>query len=315
MFRSLCFRREFWVGYVHDKTYNLWSYGARIKLLAGMSVLHPNVHLGIETGSNVEFISLSLSGNAKVSFPFAKSYDENDNTRNISSNFEAINYLLGVGNWETGIDFSARYRGFPDWEFDFCVANVGFVRWNKNLNGMDANGIYTWKRLDLSAMLEPNGFKNFLDEVKSVSVKDSIFSELGIADNHKPFITTIPTSVLWSAKYMLSKNVDVAIIDRIFYADQFVQNSLAVSGNLKIGKYLTLSTGFLIQKNTFGDIMFGCGINQENVSFYMGSDNIVSFFNPDGVKNFSLSFGLNYRFVYRDRIKKELIKNMPFFRT
>lgn len=285
--------REFSLGY-SQKIVNKLTIGSMVKVLTGFSTADiRHLTIGIETGSNLQFVKLSASGNYNISFPASIESDSTDNSK--EGNFNMLNYLTNSSNLGFAFDIGARYQLLPELEISASLIDLGFIRWKSDVQNISHGGSFIWKGFDLSNFTHKPAIHGETYSNSFQAILDSVSEMINLHFDSKPFNTQIPTKLYLAASYKINPLCWAGIVDKVLWYDKQVSNSLTLSGNLQLGQIFSLSAGYSIIDWSFSNLAVGTAIKLGPVEIYCLTGNILAL-NLLNAQNFSLQFGMNFMF-------------------
>jgi len=295
--------REYALGYSQNITDKL-TVGLNIKLLTGFSAFDvKRLNIGIETGSNLEYVKLSANGNYNVSFPVTLNSESNSNT-----NFNPLSYLTNSSNLGFAVDIGARYQILPKLEISASLVDLGYIHWKTNIQNITQSGSFNWKGYDLSNLINEPTINENSYTAPFDALLDSVSEMIKFKFDSTPFKTAIPTKLYMAANYKVSPIFWAGVVDRILFYDKQVSNSLTLSGNLQLGRIFSLSAGYSIIDKSYNNLALGTALKLGPVEFYCLTGNILAL-NLLNAQNLSLQFGMNFMFGKNKLYKTDLKKN------
>jgi len=298
--------REYSLGYSQKVTDKL-SFGSNIKLLTGFSTIDvKRLNIGIETGNNLEYVKLSANGNYNISFPVTLNSDSTNNSNEM--NLNPVRYLTNSSNLGFAIDIGASYQLLPELELSVSLVDLGYIHWKTNVQNISHSGSFNWKGFDLSNLtnepiINENSYTAPFD-----AILDSVSEMINFKFDSNPFNTAIPTKLYMAANYKVSPIFWAGVVDRILFYDKQVSNSLTLSGNIQLGRILSLSAGYSIIDKSYDNLALGTAIKLGPIEIYCLTGNILAL-NILNAQNFSLQFGMNFMFGKNELSQTDLKKN------
>jgi hypothetical protein len=285
--------REYSLGY-GCRIDKRWSVGARAKLLTGFSTVDVRkMNIGLTTGQNFEYLTLSAQGEYNMSLPF--NVEKNDEEQ---IPFDVVGYFTNTSNPGMAFDLGASFRIMPELEVSASIIDLGFIRWKDNVTNISHDGSFRWQGLNLNSFIstpEPVDGENVPNPNPINELTDSIskLTDLQYASN--PFTTGLPTKIFLAGEYAFHPVISVSLVDRLFIYDTQVANSFTLSGNMKLGQIWALSAGYSVIGRSFNNLSIGTSLKLGPFELWAATNNILALQIRE-TSNFNLIFGINLMF-------------------
>ncbi len=282
--------REIGVGYAYSVHTQL-DFGIRLKYLMG-------------------FFNASLPGNAKANINSSGDFFQLDtdikNAQLRTSGLDILldqevdgtsvnlgSHLISSGNSGFAVDIGATYKLNRYYSITGSLLDVGWINWNTNVVNQTLNDTtFTYTGVDLEDVGD-------LVDV----LEDSLFNKFDVTETNDTYRAWLPLKAYGSWIYHYDKNMDM-------YASmgaRYVQGQLKLlyGGGItrRFGRIATLSASALKLPQQFFNVGAAFAVNGGPIQFYMAADQVINFSAPD-FKAFDFRFGINLRFVERDKSLK-----------
>ncbi|MBN1927730.1 MAG: hypothetical protein JW798_17990 [Prolixibacteraceae bacterium] len=301
--------REYALGYARNFD-GLFTVGAKFKLLTGFSTVDvEKMNLGLTTGRNFEYLTLSVEGDYNLCLPVNINPD-NEN----SSDLSIDNYLTNFNNLGMAIDLGASVNLLPDLEISASVIDLGFIHWKDNVTNISHEGSFRWQGLDLNSFIstpEPIEGEDVPNPNPINELMDSIYKLIDFQYASNPFTTGTPTRIFIAGEYSIFPVLSVSLTDQIMIFDKQVSNSLTFAGNLTLGKMWSLSAGYSIIDRSYNNLSLATSLKLGPFEMWAATNNILAL-KIQETSNFNLMFGLNLMFGKNEPpSKRSLIEMEP----
>lgn len=285
--------REYSLGYTQRVNKNL-TFGSRVKFLSGLSAFDvKKMVVGIETGENMEFLKVTVTGDYNICMPFSIGFNEEPNSGENTSNL--VHYITNTSNPGIAVDLGASYLLFPHFELSASIIDLGFIHWKSNAEKVTYNGSFIWQGFNLSNIPNSTSYNDAPYRSPLQTLIDSLNEILNYKSKEIPFNSVIPTKIYLSGNYKVCSFLNAGLVDRILLYDKQVANAITLSGNLNLGNILSLSVGYSIIDNSYYNLSLGTALKFGPVQIYCLTDNILAF-SILRAQNFNIRVGMNFMF-------------------
>ena len=300
------FSTNFDFNFLHYRKYALgysqiingkWSIGGNLKILTGFSavdVIRSNI--GIETGSNLEQITITTDGEYNFCLPFR--VDQNENRA--PSRFNSLHYFTNASNLGLAFDAGVRYQLLPKLELSASLIDLGYIHWKNPVENVSHHGSFTWKGIDLANYLNTDPTEeDYNHSTSAKGILDSIRNLISLTSNSNPFNTPIPTKVFLGASYTICPVLKAGLLDQLLFYDSQISNALTLSGNLQLGQIFSLSAGYTLTNKSFKNLALGTLLKLGPLEVYFATDNLLALNLADS-KSLNFQCGINLLFGKND---------------
>lgn len=263
--------REISAGYSYKFMDNL-RIGANVKILQGLASVKTDITtLKLNTGRDVW--DINIDGAIYMSAPV----EVYSNDKGIPDSLkllvegvdDGIKYgLLNFSNPGLAIDFGAVYQYNRDWKFSASVIDLGFIRWNSNLNTISANGTYNFMGINIDG--------SNIDSIGNAAdaIIDSLKTAVNTKNSNQPFATSIGTKIYLGAQYNVNHYFNVGLLSRTSIYRNDVRQEFNASANLNLYHVLTANINTTVSLTGVASCGFGLGLRGGLIQYYMALDYI-----------------------------------------
>jgi len=257
--------REFAFGYsyVYDKT---WTFGARAKILFGMSNLNTR-RTDITLHTESEFFDITATSDILVNS------NEIDNMTDTSEDYEfdAGRYLFLTSNMGMGFDFGATYKFDDKITFGLSVLDLGYISWKSNpmnLTSKNSDGSFTYDGVDISEFMEM-GADSFMQ-----NLADTLIDIFEVDTTYDKYKTSLNTRIHASAFYKVTEKDHISALLRMHFYDRRVHPSFSLAYMRKFGNIWHVTGTYSITNRNYANFGIGWSLKLGPMQFYILTDNI-----------------------------------------
>ena len=264
---------EYGLGYNRDVNDKL-TVGGRIKLLSGIANIQTvKSQLGITTDPTS--FDLTIDGGMRI------------NTSNLDTT--ALNDPSKIGlsafsfkNSGIALDLGASYQLLKKLQLNASLIDLGYIHWTTNVTNYVSSDVnYTFKGIDLN------------DTLASDKLTDTIGKVFNQHQEHNAYTTKLHSKFYLGAKYEFNKYFySSALLYNEIVAKKYTAG-LSVAINARLRNWLYASLNYSAYGRSYNNVGFGFNIKGGPIQFYVMSDNILAFMNPENAKHVHASFGIN----------------------
>jgi hypothetical protein len=315
--------REMGFGYSY-KYDDKWTFGARYKLLFGLSNLWTKeTYLSLHTAEEDYFITASANLEAHAHLPEAawlSMQGEEDEEVDIGE------YMMNFGNMGMGIDLGATYKMDDKWTFGASVIDLGYIRFKgeentRSFKSINPEGSFTFQGIDINdylnkpdSVVEEN-MDNFLDSIVDIFDLDTLKS---------PYSYPLNTKIYLSAAYELTDKDRFSALAKFEFWNGKLHPSGMLSYNRKFGKILSLTANYSVSNYDYFNLGLGFNVNLGPFQMYLVTDNVIDpiihtryswmedgeredITVPKRMKDINAHFGINFIFGYKEKVYAPII--------
>lgn len=264
---------EYGLGYNRDVNDKL-TVGGRIKFLSGIANIQTvKSQLGISTDATS--FDLTIDGGMRVN-------SSNLDTTALKDPSKIAQSAFSFKNLGLALDLGASYQLSQKLQLNASLLDLGYIRWATNVtNYVSSDVSYTFKGIDLN------------DSLSSENLTDTLTKVFNQHQEHDSYTTKLHTKFYLGAKYEFNKNFySSALLYNEIVASKYTAG-LSVAINARLKNWLYASLNYSTYGRSYNNVGFGFNIKGGPIQFYVMSDNILAFLNPEKAKHVHASFGMN----------------------
>jgi len=264
---------EYGLGYNRDVNDKL-TVGGRIKFLSGIANLQTvRSQFGISTDPTS--FDLTIDGGMRLN-------SSNLDTTALKDPFKIAQSAFSFKNSGLALDLGASYQLSQKLQLNASLLDLGYIRWTTNVtNYISSDVSYTFKGIDLN------------DSLSSKHLTDTLTKVFNQHQEHDSYTTKLHTKFYLGAKYEFNKNFySSALLYNEIVASKYTAG-LSVAINARLKNWLYASLNYSAYGRSYNNVGFGFNIKGGPIQFYVMSDNILAFLNPEKAKHVHASFGMN----------------------
>jgi len=290
--------REYALGYSQPIGKN-FRVGGTLKFLTGFAAVDLyEAKLKIETGPDVDFLTMETNGLVNFSMPIASPFDSSGSEGvgaepfSVNSNSGIMgSYLMNFSNPGFAVDLGIVYHPSERFELSASISNLGSLYWKKDIQNLQQNGAINWRGIDLSQLTHLNNSQQITDQFKNLG--DSLFSLMNFKHTHNPFTTSLSSGFLLGAKYQISKHFNTGLSGHIQYFDGIYSPALSLSGNATFSESFSCTANYSIIGKSFFNIGLGATVKLGPIQFFCVTGNVLALINIPKARYFDARFGIN----------------------
>ncbi len=290
--------REFALGASYPVNERL-TVGGTGKLLFGMGNISIADHdISLYTDPESYNMIMSSRFTVNMSMPFDLEYDEEGNIKDIVPHFDDDDYnysefIFNTQNAGMAIDLGATYRFSDDITFYGSVTDLGFIKWNSNVNNISMDGEFEFEGFDIAEIINDDNDKYF------DNLLDSIVDIFNFTDTQNSFTRGLGTRIYLGGTYQFNDMLKFGALSRSEIRGGNFMQAMTLSANADFTRWLSASMSYSMMNHSYNNVGMGLGIRGGPIQFYLLSDNINTLFMPHRSQNVNLWFGLNLVFGYK----------------
>ena len=298
-------------GYSHQLNEKL-TIGANIKPLFGQVGFNSEIDkLSLYTGRKEWKIVVDGSINASLPIDIESTpgeFPDDITTRDLEAE-DFKNYGTSFSNPGLAADLGAVYKIDDRWTFSAALNNLGYIKWNKDLNNLTFNGTYNFDGISINASNRDSlddAFDEILDSIKNV---------VNFNTTHDKFSSGLTPSFYIGTSYHINSSISLRLLSRSTFQKKNFRQDFSISANLQPYSFMALNLN--VSQRIKGSTFAGLGLTflMGPLQFYILTDHLplrYSEVNFDGdkipmskkLKDVTLMTGLNLvfgRHGYRDK--------------
>ena len=282
-----------------------WSVGGKLKLLLG--------HANVDTDFNDLSLTVSrerwlLQGNSSIrSAVPGITVNEDEDGRvdkvKFDDNIKFGKSFSGIG---AGMDLGATYNPLENLQFSASVVDLGFIRWNKNLNKINKENDFEFDGI----VYDINN-----DSIDYWAEYGDMLKEMFVLEkNPSAYSTCLTTKVHAGVEYsILDDKIGFGLLSKTYITKSKMFEELVLSSNFRPFYPLSVSVSYSLLNGRWSNLGFGMNLNAGPFNLFMCADNIPlkygrgkDFTIPTNTKSTNFSFGINFIFGRNDKDKKNV---------
>lgn len=304
--------KEIAIGYSREWNDKL-TLGVKIKPLFGMMGATTDIS-SFKLTTSLQDWQVNVSGNISASAPLeiVEATNPNDFPESIDikemESDDYTSYLSSFKNMGVAMDFGAVYELNSRWSFSAALINLGYIKWNKDLNTISFSGNYSFNGLDV------DGGDDDLDAALEL-LEDELKTLLDYKVTHDKFSTSLSPELYAGALYEVAPYFTAGFVSRsIFQKDNYRQD-FNVSANLQPYSFVSVNLNYSLRPGGGDGLGTALSILLGPLQLYAAADYLPAQWalaNMDGdefpmfpnARNVTMKVGLNLifgRHGYRDR--------------
>lgn len=272
--------------------------GLHSKVLFGKGILEmPNTQGYIFTDENDYSLSLDLDAQVRSSLPVDVLYRNDGYVSRVSlkENMDWVSYGLNRKNRGVAFDFGFLYQLDARTTLSASMLNLGFIRWNYDVNTLSVNSSYTFAGFDAT-----DG--DYFDEIT-----DSVTSQFEPKISTAPFWSTLTPELYLGLNHQLSSQLNGGVVLYGRLLRNKFHPALTISASTYGNQRLTSSISYTVLEGEYFNIGGGLGLQLGSIHLHAAADNILGFLKMADQGYLNLRFGIsivpNIRPRYNDFCK------------
>ncbi|PWH84894.1 DUF5723 family protein [Brumimicrobium oceani] len=279
---ALGFNRE-----INDKL----DVGTRIKFLSGIANVNTRKsNFGIHTEENT--FDLTFDGSAIINTSGVKPFYDSL----ASEDYQPYENAYNFKNFGLALDLGVNYQLTDKIKISASLLDLGFITW-KTENA-------TYEVEEFNYRFEGIYFNQlFTDSAGAVfeQLQDTINDVFVQKESNAAYNTGLATRFYLGGSYAVTKNFKIGAT---LYNEIIKSNYRAaaiVSGSVQLKQWLSATVNYSQYARSLGSIGAGVSLRGGPVQFFLSSDNILGFIDPESTKNVHFNFGINLLFGNPDK--------------
>lgn len=271
--------REYGLGFSKNITNSL-RIGAKVKVLSGLgSISFDNRNFTIKVNNDLSTdmtldASMDISGKETMNRIFIQNnvlFKKADTLKADLGGFLGDYLKNPLSNTGLGLDLGIVYNVGKLLTLSASVTDLGYIKWKKDLKSYKADSSFNLAGITMEDVVNQT---YSIDDMIS-SMIDTIKANFVNDPSPQPFTTYLPTSITVGASINPLKAISFGILSNTrFYAGQ-AKESLTLSGNIYIGRLVSLSTSYTMSNFSYNNLGFGIAFKTGALAqFYVVADKI-----------------------------------------
>lgn len=254
--------------------------GSRVKLLNGIQSFKTE-----KTRAEIGFYDTAWTLSSEILIRSSGSFD------NLDKDFINIqNHLVpgSTGNSGVAFDFAAAWDVSPKLRVSALMADVGKIRWNRNLTEYYSSGTAEFKGLNI----------NLADDSQQDSfqeVIDSINSALNINKREgTSYSTALPVRLSAIVDYKFYKNQRLMAFADYRFTNDFAFFAFGAQYHIPLFTWFHLMGSYTVSNRNFYNFGAGFAIKLLGFQIFAITDQLNSIINPEKLNSINVRIGINY---------------------
>lgn len=297
--------REYSLAYSSPASNRDFSWGIRGKLYYGKGVFSSEISGSVDRLA--DYYYFMTEGTGRMSAPI-----EESGALNFTPSL-VTDYLMNTENTGVGVDLGLRLKLNPKLTFTLSVLDLGNILWKSNLSSKDFR---SRSLLESSKLLpgEKNGVEIVSKTSDSISFDNKFKHIFNAGKKPDPFKTALPKTIYSGIKYEINSRLDVNLVDRFVKQEDMNQNTIMVSADFDLNRKLFVTGGFQLGDMSYLNMPVGLLLKEEFGQAYIGTDNLLTFLNPEKTEFSGLTFGVSFHIFRNRKLWGNPEQPYPFFR-
>ncbi len=212
--------------------------------------------------------------------------------------------IFSFKNPGASIDLGAQYKLNDKINLYASLIDLGFIKWNNNVNVFTVDGKYQFDGYDP----QPYATEN-----------DSIINAHNTALAHEAINIFLPERQVGSyyssltpkfhigGTYQFNEKINAGLLYRGDIYHSKLHSSLTLSGNANITKWFSAYLSYSMMYNSYTNVGVGLVAKASIFQFFVVTDNIFGYFMPQSVRVFNGRLGINLIFGCKKSSTKSLV--------
>lgn len=291
---------EFGLGYSRSFMKQRLTVGARVKYLKG--ILNVNTEKSdLFFTTDPQDYTLLLQSDIQLNMASSLGDLTDDDFGNDLKFSDYVGFASNNGGW--GLDLGATFELTKKIELSAAVRDLGRIKWNdnaRNYYSRNPNATFEFKGIDFNTAFEDTDSTDVFE-----TMADSIADRFRLDESNSSYSTGLLPEFILGGTFSFTKNHRAGVL---FYGDWYHQRlhpAFTLSWYSQFTRVVALSATYTIMNNKFNNFGLGLSLNGGPFQYYFVTDNVVSLFSPNVVRNFSFRTGINFTFLRNPKDKKK----------
>ena len=265
--------------------------------------INSKLHAGIRVKYLYGMENISTARNTVTLFTDPSTYDITATSDfNINSaGFSKVDYknlseyAFKKNNKGWGLDLGADYRINEKIGVSASVTNIGFIKWNTDLNNFKSEkpgSAYTFRGFEMNQVIN--------DSVTSTqvfnTVLDSLQKNFRLIETKESYKINFAPTVFVSGKYYFDEFIYAGLTLQSRKFDSKYRTTASASFNFRLREFFDFGIAYSIGKKSFGNLGIGLCYNFGNANLYLLTNNIFGAIDYKSTKFLSGRVGINFAF-------------------
>ena len=258
---------------------NKWAIGGKLKLLYGTANLAASFN-DFKLNAGIDEWSVKANGIINSSSPAQLEIADNFQSINQSADFSNPGTYTNPAGIGGAIDLGVTFKPFNGLSLAAAVTDLGMIRWNNNVNNVNADLDYAFQGV------EPiDGEDIFGGNVNSTALVDSILSNLDKSYNtsvtKKAYTTYTSPKINISAEYGVWDNkLSLGLLSRTMVQKKAMYEELTASLNLRPANWFNMALSYSVLNGRASNLGAGIGMRIGFINAFFAADYIPVLYAP-----------------------------------
>lgn len=254
------------IGISFAKNSDRFTYGAKLKILAGVDDLHATGgRLSLLTEE--EFFQLNFDNDFTINSSSSFNYQD---LSDFMIDFDYINFGSFFTSKGASLDLGLQYRLSDSQKLYLDVKDIGFIKWNRQVSNYTSQDQYSYEGIDII---------DFVDNVDGIDVVDSLSNILRVEQTNDSYSYSLPLNVTASYHQQINDKTSWALLAQYHRWKRVSLTVLSGGIDYRWKDYLGLTGSYTYVQGSPVNIGFGFSGELYGVSYFFNTDNILGVFN------------------------------------
>lgn len=262
-------------------------FGIRAKLLFGKAnVYSGKSEMSLYTDPNTFDLHVEGDVTANASYPMTIIQNSDGNISGIEiQEIDLLSFLMNGQNKGFAIDLGAIHRYSENITLSASMLDLGFIRWQSDVNNMNINGSFDYTGTGLGS--------DFNNVDYMTNLGDSVLNQFNQTITQDKYYSWLPLQVYLGGMYQYSPNLGLGVVNRNVIYRNKLHSSLTLSANTVVWDKLSASISWSYLNNTYKNAGAGLAWHSSGLQFHMVSDNLLGIIKPLDARTLNLRFGFS----------------------
>jgi len=214
--------------------------------------------------------------------------------------------LFSFKNPGAAINLGAEYKLNDKINLYASVIDLGFIKWNNNVNVFTVNGKYKFDGYDPQPYATQNDSVINAHNDALVDEAIEIFLPERQIDSYFSYLTP---KLNIGGTYQFNEKINAGILYRGDIYHRKLHSSLTLSGNANLTKWFSAYLSYSMMYNSYTNIGVGLVAKGSIFQFFVVTDNIFGFFMPQSTRVLNARLGINLMFGCKKSNSQTLVGN------
>ena len=243
------------IGYSHEITKKL-TLGVNLRPIFGVAALMTDFKT-FDVNTGLDKWELVLKGDVYSSIPTVTVTDRPNDYPEIEADSEKLDndymeYAKSFSNPGFAADFGAVYKFTDRLTFSAALNNLGFIKWNDNLNSISADGNFFFDGMEIN---DPDwDSEKYFDELG-----EEFRTALNYRTGKKEFSTSLTPALYVGASYHITNTISAGFLSRSILQKNGMRQNFSLSANIQPYDFVSFTAN--LNQNVRGGTYAGMGFS------------------------------------------------------